>query len=98
MENEEFAVALERHEQMIRSVQHQLNELKAVSAEIKQMNAALIEMTNEIKHTNTSLLSCEEKISDLQKIPASRLEKLIGAVISALVCGVIGYVIARIFV
>ena len=97
MENEEYAVALERHEQMIKSVQHQLNELKAVSQEIKQMNAALIEMTNEIKHTNASLLSCEVKISDLQKIPASRLEQLIGALVSAVICGVMGYVIARIF-
>ena len=98
MENEEYAVALVRHEQMIKSVQHQLNELKAVSQEIKQMNAALIEMTNEIKHTNASLLSCEIKISDLQKIPATRLEKLIGAIVSAIVCGVIGYIVARIFV
>ena len=97
MENEEFAVALERHEQMIKSVQHQLNELKAVSKEIKQMNAALIEMTNEIKHTNASLLSCEIKISDLQKIPVSRFEKFIGALISALVSGIIGYMIAKIF-
>lgn len=97
MENEDYAVSLERHEQMIKSVQHQLNELKAVSAEIKQMNAALIEMTNEIKHTNASLLSCEMKISDLQRIPATRFEKLIGAVVSALVCGVIGYIVARFF-
>ena len=97
MENEDYAVSLERHEQMIKSIQHQLNELKAVSAEIKQMNAALIEMTNEIKHTNASLLSCEIKINDLQKIPASRFEKLIGAVISALVCGIIGYIVARFF-
>ena len=98
MENEEYAVALERHEQMIKSVQHQLNELKAVSQEIKQMNAALIEMTNEIKHTNASLLSCEIKINDLQKIPATRFEKLIGAVVSAIVCGIIGYIVARIFI
>lgn len=98
MENEEYAVALERHEQMIKSVQHQLNELKTVSQEIKQMNAALIEMTNEIKHTNASLLSCEVKINDLQRIPLNRFEKLIGAVISAIICGIIGYITAKLFV
>ncbi len=43
MVTDEFPVVLERHEQMIRSVQKQIDELKAVQREIKAMNESLIE-------------------------------------------------------
>ena len=54
MTNEDICSALGRHEQMLLSVQKQIDELKTVQSEIKVMNESLIEMTNEIKHTNAS--------------------------------------------
>ena len=98
MQNEEVFVVLERHDQKLGSLQKQLDELKAVQKEIKVMNESLIEITNEIKHTNASLLSCEMKISELQSAPVKKWEKIVVSVISSLLCGILGYVLAKIFV
>ena len=97
MTNEEFPVVLERHEQMLRSLQKQLDELKSVQREIKAMNESLIEITNEINHTNSSLSSCESKISELQSAPGRRWEKIAVSVISSVLCGIAGYALARLF-
>ena len=97
MVTDEFPVVLERHEQMIRSVQKQIDELKAVQREIKAMNESLIEITNEMKHTNASLLSCEDSIAKLQSAPGQRWEKIIVSLISSLLCGAAGYALARLF-
>ena len=97
MQNEEVFVTLERHEQKLKSIQKQLDELKAVQKEIKVMNESLIEITNEIKHTNKSLLSCEMKINELQSAPGRKWEKITVSVISSALCGILGYVLARFF-
>ena len=97
MQNEEIFVVLERHDQKLGSLQKQLDELKAVPKEIKAMNESLIEITNEIKHTNASLLSCEVKINELQSAPVKTWEKIAVSVISSLLCGILGYVMARFF-
>lgn len=96
--NEDYSVTLERHEQMLKSLQKQLNELKELQKEIKVMNESLVIITNEIKHTNVALSSCEEKINKIQNTPKDRWEKVVSAVISSVVCGVIGYLIAKLFV
>ena len=98
MNNEEIPVALERHEQMLRSVQKQIDELKSVQREIKVMNRSLIEITNEIKHTNASLLSCEDKISELQSAPGKKWEKVVISLISSVLCGIAGYALAKLFI
>ena len=97
MTNEDIPVALGRHEQMILSLQKQIDELKAVQREIKVMNESLIEITNEIKHTNASLLSCECKISELQSAPGRRWEKVVLSIITSIISGIAGYVLARFF-
>ena len=95
MQNEEIYIGLERHEQKLNSLQKQLDELKAVQKEIKVMNESLIEITNEIKHTNASLLSCEVKINELQSAPVRKWEKIMISLISSILCGIAGYVLAR---
>ena len=97
MAYEEFSVVLERHDQLLRSLQKQLDELKTVQREIKVMNESLIEITNEIKHTNASLISCENRISELQSAPWKRWEKIIISVLSSLLCGAAGYALAKLF-
>ncbi len=97
MQNEEIFIGLERHEQRLNSLQKQLDELKAVQKEIKAMNESLIEITNEIKHTNSSLLSCEMKINELQSAPGRKWEKITVSLLSSVLCGILGYVLARFF-
>lgn len=98
MVTEEIPVALERHEQMLRSVQHQVNELKEVQREIKKMNEVLINLTSEIKHTNVSLLCQDERLTELEKIPSKRMDALIAAALSALVGGVLGFILSNILI
>ena len=90
-------IVMERHEQKLNHLQKQLDELKAVQKEIKAMNESLIKITNEIKHTNASLLSCEMKINELQSAPAKKWEKITVSLISSVLCGILGYVLARVF-
>lgn len=97
MSNEDHSVVLERHEQMLRSLREQLDELKTVQREIKVMNETLIKITNEIKHTNASLASCENKINEIQSAPGRRWESLIISLLSSLLCGAAGYALARLF-
>lgn len=97
MQNEDIMIVMERHEQKLNHLQKQLDELKAVQKEIKAMNESLIKITNEIKHTNASLLSCEMKINELQSAPAKKWEKITVSLISSVLCGILGYVLARVF-
>lgn len=98
MTSEEIPVALERHEQMLRSAQHQINELKEVQREIKKMNEVLISLTGEIKHTNVSLLGHDDRLTELEKIPSKRMDSVIAAAISALVGGILGFILSNIFI
>ena len=93
---EDTNVILERHDQHIKSLQHQVDELKGVQSEIKVMNETLITLTNEIKHTNAHLASQEQKIEEIERQPKARLNQIITAIIAALAGGVITAAISAI--
>ena len=86
---EETSIILERHDQHIKSLQHQVDDLKGVQSEIKVMNETLITLTNEIKHTNAHLERQEQKIEEIERQPKARLNQIITAIIAALAGGVI---------
>ena len=48
-------IVLERHEQRIRTIERDISDLKAVQAEIRTMNEALVTLATELKHTNEHL-------------------------------------------
>lgn len=93
---EEVCIVLERHDQHIKSLQHQVDDLKGVQSEIKVMNETLITLTNEIKHTNESLMRQEQKIEEIEKQPRARLNQIVTAIIAALAGGIITAVISAI--
>lgn len=95
MSPEEYPVILERYGQQLISIQSQLNDLREVQREIKKMNEVLINLTSEIKFTNSSLIGHEKRLTTLEKRPAARYEQIVGAVVSALICGIIGYLLAK---
>lgn len=86
---EEINVVLERHDQHIKSLQHQVNDLKAVQGEIKVMNETLIKLTSELKCITEHLTLHEEAISEIQNQPRKRLNQITTAIISALAGGLI---------
>ncbi len=95
MTQEEIFMSLSRHDQSIKSMQHQIDDIKNMTDELKVMNTALTELTSELKHTNQNILDHNRRISALEQIPKNRIEKMTGAVLSALISGIIGYLLAH---
>ena len=95
---EEVCIVLERHDQHIKSLQHQVDDLKGVQSEIKIMSETLITLTNEVKHTNAHLERQEQKIEEIERQPKARLNQIVTAIIAALSGGIISAVISAIIV
>lgn len=93
---EEVKIILERHDQNIKSLQHQIKELKFVHNEIKTMSETLVALTNEVKHTNEHLARHEKKLEQIENQPRQRLNQIITAIIGALAGGIITAAIAAI--
>ena len=81
---DEVALTAERHEMQIKSLQHQINDIKEVTKEIKTMNETLIVLTEELKHTNEHLKRHERKIEEIDSAPKNRMQQIVTAIIAAL--------------
>ena len=90
---EDAQIILERHEQLIRAIERDISDLKAVQAEIRTMNETLVTLATELKHTNEHLARHEQKIVEIESRPRARLQQIATAVISALAGGVISLLI-----
>lgn len=80
----ELEVRLENHDQHIKSMQHQIDELREVQGEIKVMSETLVTLTAEIKHTNAHLARHERQLEEIEHQPRMRLNQIITAIIAAL--------------
>ena len=81
---EEIEVILARHEQRIKTLEREMDEIKAVQSEIRSMNDTLVTLTTELKHANEHLARHEQKIDELKSVPSQRMQQISTAVISAL--------------
>ena len=82
-------VTLERHEQMLKTLQRDIADIHEVQAEIRAMNETLVTLANELKHTNEHLARHEKKIDEIDSQPKLRLQQIITAIIAAISGGVI---------
>lgn len=89
-------IVLERHEQHIRTIESDISDLKAVQAEIRTMNEALVTLATELKHTNEYLSRHEQKIDAIEGQPKMRMQQIVTAIIAALAGGLISAVIGMI--
>ncbi len=92
---EEITASLRCHEQSLKALQHQINEIKNITKELAEMNMSLTQITSELKYTNTSINDHGKRIEYLESVPKNRVEKLIGSVLSALGSGAVGYLLAQ---
>ena len=92
---DEVALTSERHEMQIRSLQHQINEIKEVTKEIKTMNETLIVLTEELKHTNDTLQLHDSRLNALELIPKNRWNTLVNSLMTAMASGLVGYALAH---
>ena len=85
-------IVLERHEQRIRTIERDISDLKAVQAEIRTMNEALVTLATELKHLSRH----EQKIDAIEGQPKMRMQQIVTAIIAALAGGLISAVIGMI--
>ncbi len=93
---EEAQIILARHEQKLKTLERDVCDLKAVQAEIRTMNEALVTLATELKHTNEHLSRHEQKIDEIQSRPQARLQQIVTAIIAALAGGLISAIIGMI--
>ena len=93
---EDAQIVLERHEQRLRSMERDIMDLKAVQAEIRTMNEALVTLATELKHTNEHLARHEQKIDAMENQPRMRIQQIVTAIISAFAGGLFTTVIGMI--
>lgn len=90
---DEIYVTLERHEQILKTLERDIADIHQVQAEIKAMNETLVTLANELKHTNEHLARHERKIDEIDSQPKQRLQQIATAIIAALAGGLISTVI-----
>lgn len=93
---EEAQIVLERHEQRLKTLEHDISDLKAVHAEIRTMNETLVTLATELKHTNEHLKRHEQKIDAIEEQPQVRMQQIITAIIAALAGGLVSTVISMV--
>lgn len=91
---DDVSVTLERHEQMLKTLQRDIADIHEVQAEIRAMNETLVTLTNEMKHTNEHLARHERKIEEIDSQPKLRMQQIITAIISAISGGLISMIIS----
>ena len=91
---EELQIIIERHEQRLKTLERDISDLKAVQAEIRTMNKALVTLATELKHTNEHLARHERKIDAIEDQPRMRMQQIVTAIIAALAGGLISSVIS----
>lgn len=94
---ETLACMAQRHEIQIKGLQHQINDIKGVTREIKTIGETLILLTGELKHTNENLQNHSTRITALENVPKTRMSTAINAVITAVCSGFCGYILAHFF-
>ena len=93
---DEIEILLERHEQMILTLEREMSDMKEVQAEIRSMNETLVTLATELKNTNEHLARHEKKIDEIDRIPRQRLQQIVTAIIAALAGGIITTMIGMI--
>lgn len=94
---DEVNVVLERHGQHIKSLQHQVDDLRPIVTEIRTISATLVQLTTELKHTNEHLEQHEKEIKKLSEQPARRWDLVATTVLTAMVSAGVGFLFSQIF-
>ena len=97
MEMDDTQIMLARHNQQLKILEKDIDDLKAVQSEIRTMNETLVLLATELKHTNEHLARHEEKINTIESQPKLRMQQIITAIIAALAGGLISAIIGMIF-
>lgn len=104
MTNEDIAVKLAEHNKEIGSLKYRVNDLEEQTNIIQELALSVkelaINMQSMIKEQERAAKVQEkatQRIDDLEKRPAKKWDTLTSVIITAIVSGVIGYILSGIF-
>lgn len=89
----EAQVVLERHEQCLKVLEKDIEDLRSLQSEIRGMSKTLASLTTELKHTNEHLARHEKKIDTIENEPKIRLQQIVTAIIAAISGGAVSVLI-----
>lgn len=103
MTDVEIAVSIAEHEKEIGSLKHRVADLEEIVDAINELAVSVRELAITVTNNNERMEGYErrferqgERIGELEKKPAKRWDSLTNVVITALVSGVIGFVLSNI--
>ena len=83
-----------RHEENIKQIYEQINDIRQNATEIRSLSLSISELVVELRHTNNHIKTHEARLSALEKRPSLWMDKLINIVLTAIVGGVVGYMLS----
>lgn len=102
MTNEEIAVKIAEHGKEIGSLKHRVGDLEEITDTIHKLTLSVQELASNIQNMikeqeryGKTQERMFQRIETLERKPAKRWESLIEKAISALIGGIIGYVLVR---
>ena len=86
-------VELERHDQHIKSLQHQVDEVKADVSDIHRLATAVEVIAINTKNTDEKVCRIDNRLKAIESEPLKELKDYRGAIVKAVITGVAGAII-----
>lgn len=90
-------------EQRTKSNTHRIDKLEPIVDEIHTMSNTMVQLVQEVKHTNEAVVSLDEKVErmdnrvdEMEKAPAKRLDNVKTSVWNNMIGAIVGFLIAGI--
>ena len=84
------------HDARIKSVEHRVKDLEGEMHDLRELTKAVAVTNSNVESLHAQFNELHQDVRDLKKVPASRWEKVIAAIITGVVGVVIGAIMALI--
>lgn len=103
MNDLELERRLTKVEERSKSNSHRLDKLEPIIEEIHTMSMTMVELVQEVKHTNEAVMGLDEKVDRMESrvdkiemVPAEDYKKLKGTVADKIIALIIGFIMSGI--
>lgn len=82
------------HEARIKGAEHRLKDLETEVHDLRELTKAVAVTNANVKQLSGQFEELHQDVKELKEIPSNRWEKIITAIITGVVCGLIGAILA----
>lgn len=90
---EDVNVILERHDQHIKSLQHQIDDIREEAKEIHRLTESVSVIAQSMKDMNDKVDKIDTRLGAIEFQPLEELRDYKGSIIRAVITGVVGVII-----